>query len=113
MKKLVLSSKESANKKEFIESKLFSSSSKEEFISMCEEFLVGLTIEFYDYVGVMLKYIGFVNPHVTREGDTNCRMDAIIIDDVNSIPIEIKSPREVMEINIKAAFACNCFLAKA
>lgn len=32
----------------------------------------------------------------------NNRMDAIIIDDENSIPIEIKSPGESKEINIKS-----------
>ena len=48
-----------------------------------------------------MNHLGF-KTRVTREGDVNLRFDATIIDDYDSIPIEIKSPREDREINIKA-----------
>lgn len=60
------------------------------------------TIEFYEVVGNILEEIGFKKVSVTREGDTNNRMDAIIIDDERSIPIEIKSPKEIEYINVKS-----------
>lgn len=60
------------------------------------------TIEFYEVIGDILEEIGFNKVSVTREGDTNNRMDAIIIDDKRSIPIEIKSPKEVEYINVKS-----------
>lgn len=60
------------------------------------------TIEFYEVVGDILEEIGFKKVSVTREGDTNNRMDAIIIDDNRTIPIEIKSPKEIEYINIKS-----------
>ena len=60
------------------------------------------TIEFYEVVGDILEEIGFSKVSVTRDGDTNNRMDAIIIDDQRSIPIEIKSPKEINYINIKS-----------
>ena len=60
------------------------------------------TIEFYEVIGDILETIGFSKVSVTREGDTNNRMDAIIIDNERSIPIEIKSPREIEYINIKS-----------
>jgi hypothetical protein len=60
------------------------------------------TIEFYEFIGDILEEIGFSKVSVTREGDTNNRMDAIIIDDKRSIPIEIKSPKEIEYINVKS-----------
>tara|TARA_B110000037_G_scaffold222288_1_gene296523 strand:- start:2132 stop:2719 length:588 start_codon:yes stop_codon:yes gene_type:complete len=60
------------------------------------------TIEFYEVIGDILEEIGFQKVSVTREGDTNNRMDAIIIDEKRSIPIEIKSPKEIEYINIKS-----------
>jgi len=60
------------------------------------------TIEFYEVIGDILEEIGFSKVSVTREGDTNNRMDAIIIDDKRSIPIEIKSPKEIEYINVKS-----------
>ncbi|MFC2090801.1 hypothetical protein ACFLT1_08490 [Bacteroidota bacterium] len=57
---------------------------------------------FYQLVGECFESIGFKEVSVTRDGDTNNRMDAIIIDDSYSIPIEIKSPREVEYVNIKS-----------
>jgi hypothetical protein len=60
------------------------------------------TIEFYEVIGDILEYLGFQKVSVTREGDTNNRMDAIIIDDSRSIPIEIKSPMEIEYINVQS-----------
>jgi len=59
-------------------------------------------IEFYEIIGAILEYIGFSSVSITRDGDTNNRMDAIIVDETRSIPIEIKSPREVEYINVKS-----------
>lgn len=57
---------------------------------------------YYNVIRDILNKIGFNNVKVTRSGDTNVRMDAIIIDSKNTIPIEIKSPTEIEYINIKA-----------
>lgn len=57
---------------------------------------------FYGLVGSSLEIIGFEKVLVTRDGDTNNRMDAIIVDDNYSIPIEIKSPAEVLYVNVKS-----------
>ena len=38
----------------------------------------------------------------SRQGDNGARWDAIIIDEEKSIPIEMKSPKEVSHISIKA-----------
>lgn len=102
MKKLTLTTERDSGNGDYFGSQFARSTSRKQFIMGCMSYLVGLTIEFYDFMGILLRYIGFENPHVTREGDTNCRMDAIIIDRTDSIPIEIKSPREVMEVNIKS-----------
>ena len=59
-------------------------------------------IEIHEVIGDILESIGFNKVSITRDGDTNNRMDAIIIDDVQSIPIEIKSPKEVEYVNIKS-----------
>ena len=58
--------------------------------------------QFYDLVGESLKAIGFKKVIVSREGDTNNRMDAIIVEKETSIPIKIKSPAEVEHINVKS-----------
>lgn len=57
---------------------------------------------YYQFVSDCLLKIGFVKVSVTRDGDTNNRIDSIIIDDKRSIPIEIKSPTEVTYINVKS-----------
>lgn len=56
---------------------------------------------FYPLIGEILNDIG-LNTSITRDGDTNNRADAIIIDVNYSIPIEIKSPTEIEYINIKS-----------
>lgn len=77
------------------------SSSMTEFISKTERVLSEMDITFYSEIGELLSIIG-LNSNVTREGDVNCRFDATIIDNQYSIPIEIKSPREDEQINIKS-----------
>jgi len=56
---------------------------------------------FYPLIEELFSYLGF-NCKATRAGDTNNRTDAFIIDDTNSLPIEIKSPTEVQFVNIKS-----------
>jgi len=73
----------------------------DEFIYQGMSLFSQYSIEFYEVVGYLLREIGF-NVSVSREGDTNNRMDAIIIDKEYSIPIEIKSPAESEHINIKS-----------
>jgi hypothetical protein len=57
--------------------------------------------KFYPLIGEILNELGF-NCQITRDGDTNNRSDGYIIDDVHSVPIEIKSPTEVLAINNKS-----------
>ncbi len=87
---------------DYIQQTLDYSHTKAEFLEVAKQFLEHMNYEFYDIIGLILKHIGFENARVSREGDVNNRMDAIIIDDENSIPIEIKSPGESKEINIKS-----------
>lgn len=56
---------------------------------------------FYPLVADLLCIIGF-NCKVSRGGQNYERADAIIIDEKYSIPIEIKSPGEELEISVKA-----------
>lgn len=56
---------------------------------------------YYPLIGTLLTSLG-LSTVVSRAGDTNNRMDAVIIDQINSIPIEIKSPTETEYINVKA-----------
>lgn len=56
---------------------------------------------FYPLIGNLFNIIG-LNCRVSRKGDNYQRFDAIIIDDNYSIPIEIKSPGEELNISTKA-----------
>jgi ferredoxin len=56
---------------------------------------------YYPLVGRLLTSIGLCTV-VTRAGDTNNRMDAVILDPVESVPIEVKSPTETYYVNVKA-----------
>ena len=87
---------------DYIQQTLDFSPTKGEFLKVSKQALELMNFEFYDIIGLILKHIGLKNTHVSRGGDVNNRMDAIIIDDENSIPIEIKSPGESKEINIKS-----------
>lgn len=61
-----------------------------------------MNIEFYEPIRSILSHIGFSDSRKTAEGDVNCRMDVIIVDPTNTIPVEVKSPGEDKEINIKS-----------
>lgn len=102
MKKLCIKNSNDNHNGDFVERYLQQCSTKTQFVREVSDYLSDLKIEFYEYIGVLLKHAGFLKPHVTREGDVNCRFDATIIDSTYTIPIEIKSPREDREINIKA-----------
>lgn len=102
MKKLSIKSPETSVNQHEIVTILNNSDTKDDFLLIASSILCNLKIEFYDYVGEILRLIGFSNVIVSREGDVNCRFDAIIVDKEATIPIEIKSPKEVVEINIKS-----------
>lgn len=55
---------------------------------------------FYPLVVKLLRIIGF-DCHLSRGGQNYARADAIIVDPTDSIPIEIKSPGEELEISVK------------
>jgi Fe-S-cluster-containing dehydrogenase component len=57
--------------------------------------------DFYPLTGSLLTSIGLYTV-VSRAGDTNNRMDAVVVDKTESMPAEIKSPSEVEYINVKA-----------
>ena len=73
--------------------------SKNECINSVYNYKLNL---YYQFVSDCLLKIGFNKVSVTRDGDTNNRIDSIIIDEKRSIPIEIKSPTEVTYINVKS-----------
>lgn len=102
MKILKITSNHSQEKADVIKQNLELITQKNLFISKVKTELEPMNIEFYEYIGLILNHIGFRDPLVVRKGDVNCRMDAIIIDNKDSIPIEIKSPGESKEINIKS-----------
>lgn len=85
----------------FINSCINNSNSEEDFIYLASSEINNLAIDFYNKIGEIFDALN-LNISVTREGDVNCRFDATLIDSQFSIPIEIKSPREDVEINIKA-----------
>lgn len=100
MKKLTLKSTHNS-KLSFVDECLKYSSSEKDFIELASSKIENLAIEFYNKIGEIFDVLG-LNVIVSREGDVNCRFDATLIDEMYSIPIEIKSPREDFEINIKA-----------
>lgn len=57
--------------------------------------------QFYPLVASLFRIIGFDCQH-SRAGDNGARWDAIIKDNINSVPIEIKSPTEEMHLSLKA-----------
>jgi len=91
--KLIKSFKESANKFNNITSKVV----KEKY-SLYER---TNKKKFYPLVSNLFKILGYYCK-LSRSGVNYQRWDAIIIDDVNSIPIEIKSPGEEIFISVKA-----------
>lgn len=57
--------------------------------------------KFYPLIATLFRVMGF-DCHASRPGDNGARWDAIIIDDEQSIPIEIKSPTEETHLSLKA-----------
>lgn len=57
--------------------------------------------EFYPLIADIFGTLG-MNCKVSRAGDNGARWDAIIVDEANSIPIEIKSPTEEINLSLKA-----------
>lgn len=55
---------------------------------------------FYPLVADLLTITGF-DCHVSRHGVNSSREDALILDNVHCIPVEIKSPGEEIEISVK------------
>lgn len=56
---------------------------------------------FYPFIATLFRVLGF-DASASRPGDNGARWDAIIVDEVDSIPIEIKSPTEEQHISLKA-----------
>ena len=56
---------------------------------------------FYHLVAMLFRIMG-VNCHASRSGDNSARWDLIIEDSVESIPVEVKSPAEVLLFSLKA-----------
>ncbi len=57
--------------------------------------------EFYPLIADLFTILG-LDCSESREGDNGARWDALIKDDTNSIPIEIKSPTEELHLSLKA-----------
>lgn len=103
MKILAHKSAANGNESDFVKETLAMTNAKKTFVEIIKQRLSKADkSEFYPNVCILFNYIGFKKIQAIREGDVNCRFDAVIIDDERSIPIEIKSPREDMEINVKA-----------
>ena len=102
MRRLSLTSQPKNYHDDFIQQCLDYSETKAAFMEVAKQGLERMNIEFYKIIGLILEHIGFADVRVTRDGDVNNRMDAIIVDATDSIPIEIKSPGESKEINIKS-----------
>ncbi|MCE1189262.1 MAG: hypothetical protein LWX56_08970 [Ignavibacteria bacterium] len=82
--------------------KIDNSQTKEIIIAQCLRNTITYDqYNFYPLISRLFQYLGF-NCITSRTGDTNNRMDAILVDDFQSIPIEIKSPTEIGYINIKS-----------
>ena len=102
MRRLSLAKNTDKYHDDFIQQCLDFAETKSAFVEVAKQGLERMNIEFYEIIGLILKHIGFSNVIVSRDGDVNNRMDAIIVDLEHSIPIEIKSPGESKEINIKS-----------
>lgn len=57
--------------------------------------------KFYPLIATLFRVMGF-DCQASRPGDNGARWDAIIVDDEQSIPIEIKSPTEEAHLSLKA-----------
>lgn len=66
-----------------------------------EEMVTATQTTFYPFVAMLFRVLGF-DCQASRPGDNGARWDAIIVDETDSIPIEIKSPTEEQHISLKA-----------
>lgn len=66
-----------------------------------DEKITALKETFYPFVAMLFRVMG-LNCQASRSGDNGARWDAIIVDDHESIPIEIKSPTEEQHLSLKA-----------
>lgn len=73
---------------------------EEAITKVYEENATANKTSFYPFVGELFRLIGF-DCRVSRGGQNYERADAIIFDNKQSIPIEIKSPGEETEISVK------------
>lgn len=69
--------------------------------TLFKEYISATQTTFYPLISTLFKIMGF-KCHFSRPGNNGERWDAIIEDDVRSIPIEIKSPTEEQHLSIKA-----------
>ena len=69
--------------------------------SAFEEMATATQTRFYPFVAMLFRVLGF-DATASRPGDNGARWDAIIVDENDSIPIEIKSPTEEQHISLKA-----------
>lgn len=76
--------------------------SKEEIVrSAFESMITATQTRFYPFIATLFRVLGF-DASASRPGDNGARWDAIIVDETDSIPIEIKSPTEEQHISLKA-----------
>ena len=85
----VLELKAAGKRKQQIIEKLFSES------------ITATQTRFYPFVAMLFRVMG-LDCQASRPGDNGARWDAIIVDEHESIPIEIKSPTEEQHLSLKA-----------
>ena len=66
-----------------------------------DESITATQAHFYPFVAMLFRVMG-LDCQASRPGDNGARWDAIIVDDHESIPIEIKSPTEEQHLSLKA-----------
>ena len=88
--------------KEVVKRKYRQGMNKEEIVqSSFEEMGTATQTRFYPFIAMLFRVLGF-DATASRPGDNGARWDAIIVDEIDSIPIEIKSPTEEQHISLKA-----------
>lgn len=66
-----------------------------------DESITAKQTSFYPFVAMLFRVMG-LNCQASRQGDNGARWDAMIADPEESIPIEIKSPTEELNLSLKA-----------
>ena len=66
-----------------------------------EDCITNTQTRFYPFVAMLFRVMG-LDCTASRPGDNGARWDAIIVDEKESIPIEMKSPTEEQHISLKA-----------